>query len=242
MRVTKHGDHLTQLARWPRIFPVNVYLVREDDELTLIDTGMSGRGEFIVETAKQFGLPITRIVLTHSDPDHIGGLDELRKLLPDAEIMMTELSAQVLKGDVLIDKHGNIITPKQKNQVTSARPDRLLQPGDMVGSLNVVSAPGHKPDQIAFLDTRDNTLICGDAFQTKSGMAVAGVVRWSFPFPAFATVDKPTALETARHLRELEPSRLAPGHGDVLESPLEAIDRAIDEASRKFEGSLRNVA
>ncbi len=242
MRVTNHGDFLTQLARWPRFFPVNVYLVREEDGLTLIDTGMSGRGEFIVATAKQIDLPITRIVLTHSDPDHIGGMDELRKLLPDAEIMMTELSAKVLKGDVLIDKQGNIIEPKTRNRVTSATADKLLQPGDMVGSLRVIAAPGHKPDQVAFFDTRDNTLICGDAFQTKSGLAVAGVIRWTFPFPGLATVDKPAALDTARQLRDLEPSRIASGHGDVLEAPTDALDRALDEAARKIGGGVRNVA
>ena len=34
-------------------------------------------------------------------------------------------------------------------------------------------------------------------------------------------------LESARALRALAPARLAPGHGKVVESPLEAMDRAI---------------
>jgi glyoxylase-like metal-dependent hydrolase (beta-lactamase superfamily II) len=56
-----------------------------------------------------------------------------------------------------------------------------------LGSLRVIAAPGHTPDQIAFLDERDGTLIAGDAFQTAAGTAVAGVTRWLFPFPALAT-------------------------------------------------------
>jgi glyoxylase-like metal-dependent hydrolase (beta-lactamase superfamily II) len=242
MRVTTHGDHLVQLARWPRFFPVNVYLVREQESLTLIDTGMSGKERFILEQAKKFGLSITRIVLTHSDPDHIGGLDELRALLPDAEVLMTEMSARVLSGEITIDKQGNQLSLGTPKPVVRTRPTGTIEPGDMVGSLRVIAAPGHKPDQVAFLDTRDNSLIAGDAFQTKAGIAVAGTVRWLFPFPSLATVDKVTALQTARELRQLEPSRLATGHGDVLESPVEAMDKAIAEAAKKVErGATRAI-
>jgi glyoxylase-like metal-dependent hydrolase (beta-lactamase superfamily II) len=102
-----------------------------------------------------------------------------------------------------------------------------------LGSLRVVAAPGHTPDQIAFYDERDGTLIVGDAFQTKAGTAVAGITRWLFPFPAMATWHLPTALETAVTLRDLKPTRLAVGHGRVLENPAAEMDKAIQEAEAK---------
>ena len=46
-----------------------------------------------------------------------------------------------------------------------------------------------------------------------------------------ATWHRPTALETAKALRALDPKRLAPGHGKVVEDPGEAMDRAIAKAS-----------
>jgi hypothetical protein len=59
-------------------------------------------------------------------------------------------------------------------------------------------------------------------------------MRWLFPFPAMATWHKPTALESAKVLRALNPDRLAVGHGKVLENPQTAMDQAIEEAQRKF--------
>src|ERR671921_195254 len=100
-----------------------------------------------------------------------------------------------------------------------ARPARTLAPGDRLGSLEVVAAPGHTPGQVAFLDTRDGTLLCADAFSTLGGVATSAKANPRFPLPALATWHRPTALESARHLRALEPKRLAPGHGKVVESP-----------------------
>jgi glyoxylase-like metal-dependent hydrolase (beta-lactamase superfamily II) len=51
-----------------------------------------------------------------------------------------------------------------------------------------------------------------------------------FPLVGFATWHRPTALESAKALRALEPARLAPGHGKVVESPLAAMDAAIKRA------------
>jgi glyoxylase-like metal-dependent hydrolase (beta-lactamase superfamily II) len=98
--------------------------------------------------------------------------------------------------------------------------------------LEVIASPGHTPDHVSFLDVRDRTLIAGDAFQTRGGMAVSGVVRPLFPFPALATWHKPTALTSAQALRALNPTRLAVGHGRVLEEPLAMMDQAIAVARR----------
>jgi hypothetical protein len=43
MRVAPHGEHLIELTRFPRFFPVGAYLVREDDGFTLVDTASRPR-------------------------------------------------------------------------------------------------------------------------------------------------------------------------------------------------------
>ena len=121
--------------------------------------------------------------------------------------------------------------PRGSYQEVDVKPTRLLEPGDRVGSLEVVASPGHTPGHVSFLDTRDRTLIAGDAYQTLGGIAVSGKIRPLFPLVAMGTWHKPTALESARRLRALDPSRLAVGHGGVIESPAGAMDGAIADAA-----------
>jgi glyoxylase-like metal-dependent hydrolase (beta-lactamase superfamily II) len=231
MNLTQHGEYLWQVTRMTAF---NCYLVREDDGLTVVDTNMSGTEKDIVKAAATIGLPIARITLTHAHGDHAGSLDGLAALAPDAEVALHNRTATFLQGDLTLlpgeprDKlRGGYVTC-----TTQAR--RLLQPGDLFGSLRVIASPGHTPDHVAFYDERDGTLLAGDAFQTKAGTAVAGVTRWLFPFPAMATWHLPTAVESALTLRDLEPSRLAVGHGRVLENPAAEMDKAIREAEAKL--------
>jgi glyoxylase-like metal-dependent hydrolase (beta-lactamase superfamily II) len=234
MRITQHGAYLVQLTRFPRLFPVNCYLVREDDGMTLVDAALSGSEGGIIEAARAVGQPIRRIVLTHAHGDHIGSLDALHRLLPDAEVLVCARDARFLAGDMSLDASEPQTKLRGWYQTITARPTRLLADGDRIGSLQVVGAPGHTPGHIALLDTRDGSLIAGDAFQTRAGIAVSGTVRWLFPFPAMATWNRSLALSSARRLRSLTPARLAVGHGEVLEQPLAAMDHAIEVAAREL--------
>jgi len=240
VRSTDYGERLVQLTRYPTVFPVNAHLVREEDGFTLVDTGLSGsEGEFFA-AARERGGEIRRIALTHAHGDHTGSLDALHDALPEAEVLVPAREVSFLRG--VLD-----LTPEEQRlgelkgwwKTAKTQPTRELSPGDRVGSLEVVAAPGHTPGQVAFFDARDRTLIAGDAFQTRAGIAVSGVIRPLFPFPALATWSLPTALESARRLRALSPSRLAVGHGPVIEDPLQAMDRAIEAAESKTDGERR---
>lgn len=74
----------------------------------------------------------------------------------------------------------------------------LLGDGDSVGSLKAISTPGHTPGHMAFLDERSGILIAGDAWQTRGGLAVSGVLKPWFPFPAMATWSKELALKAPK--------------------------------------------
>lgn len=230
MHIQKHGTTLIQLER---LAFVNVYLVREDDGFTLVDTGMAGSAKAILNAAKQLGGQIKRIALTHAHGDHVGSLDALHALIPDAEVMISARDARFLTGDKSLDADEPQTPPKGWFIKVKTTPTRLLQPGDKVGSLEVIASPGHTPGHVAYWDSRDGVLLAGDAYTTKISTSTGGTLRLLFPFTAMAAWDKPMMINSAERLVALNPKWLATGHGRVLENPVASMQSAIDEAKRK---------
>jgi glyoxylase-like metal-dependent hydrolase (beta-lactamase superfamily II) len=206
---------------------VNAHLVPEDDGLTLVDAMLPRSEKQILAAAERLGAPIRRIALTHAHGDHIGALDALAAALPDAEVLISTRDARLLAKDMSLDPGEPHDKLRGGYPGAKTRPTRTFEPGERIGSLEVVAAPGHTPGQVAFLDTRDRTLYCADTYSTLGGIATTAKANWRFPLPAMATWHRPTALETARAMRALDPARLAPGHGKVVENPGPAMDRAI---------------
>jgi glyoxylase-like metal-dependent hydrolase (beta-lactamase superfamily II) len=230
MKTTRHTPNLVQLTRFGA---VNAFLVVEDDGLTLVDTMIGGSQDGILAAAREIGLPIARVALTHAHGDHVGSVDALAQALPNATFAVSARDARFLAGDKSLDAAEPQSKLRGGYPKIETRPGLLLSGGDRLGSLEVIAAPGHTPGHVAFLDTRDRTLIAGDAYASLGGVVTSATVNWRFPLPALATWDKATEIETAKALRALEPTRLAVGHGPVVEQPAAAMDAAIAKAQSR---------
>ncbi|HEY1833471.1 MAG TPA: MBL fold metallo-hydrolase [Solirubrobacteraceae bacterium] len=225
MRVTTLTPNLIQLTR---IRFVNAYLVREDDGFTLVDTTTAGAAKDLIAAAENAGAPIVRVALTHGHGDHVGSLDELRAALgEDAKVLMGELDARIHAGEQVVD--GKLPGSWSK---LATKPDVLLKAGDRIGSLEVVASPGHTPGHVAFLDTRDGSLIAGDVFAAIGPLAVTCHYRTRFPLATMGTWDRAKDLESATALVALDPALLVVGHGPATRSPKAAMETAVARARR----------
>jgi glyoxylase-like metal-dependent hydrolase (beta-lactamase superfamily II) len=221
MQTTTVTPNLFQLTR---VRFVNAFLVREEDGFTLVDTTTGGAADALLEAAERAGGAIRRIALTHGHGDHVGSLDALKQRL-GVEVLMPELDARIHAGEKVVVGKLTGSWPKLETV-----PDVRLSGGDRVGSLEVVASPGHSPGHVAYLDTRDRTLIAGDTYTSYGKVAVSNHFYWRFPLAAMATFDKAQDLESALALRALDPALLTVGHGPAVRDPGAAMDRAIARA------------
>lgn len=232
MSRTEHGPNLIQVTR---LGFVNAYLVREDDGLTLVDTCIMGSATAMIEAIAAAGAPLRRLTVTHAHMDHVGSIDVVvRRLGGELEIAYPERDARIMAGNRSLapgepgpELSGvrAVAYPRVKTE-----PTRTLEPGDRLGSLEVIASEGHTPGHVAFRDTRDDTLLCGDVFATLTEPVTSARATLRSPVPAIGTWNTDLALESARRLRALEASRLAPGHGRVVDDPAEVMDRALATA------------
>lgn len=108
------------------------------------------------------------------------------------------------------------------------RADVKLRNGDMVGNFAVAATPGHAPDHLAYV--LYDTVFSGDAVLGEGSVFVA-------PDPG-ALRGYLAGLEL---LKALQPRRIWPGHGPVVEDPVAKIDQYIAhrlERERKLVAGL----
>src|SRR5258708_25125993 len=120
---------------------MNCYLVQEDDGLTLVDSTTSSPADDVALIVQQGGKELRRVILTHAHGDHVGGVAGVRTRFAGAEVSISERDAPILAGDKALLQGEPQTEVKGYFVKVAWKPDRLLKPGDRVGSLEVVALP-----------------------------------------------------------------------------------------------------
>ena len=110
-----------------------------------------------------------------------------------------------------------------------------LQDGERVAAgdteLRVVHTPGHAPDHCCFFDERSGDLYCGDLARMGGTVVI----------PASRGGNLKQYLESLRLAASLNPKRLLPGHGPIVENPPALIDQYLKHRAERDEQILRAV-
>ena len=173
---------------WIDLGGVNAYLVDDpgreagDDEseidgspeggLTLVDAGTPRDASAISRGISDAGYSpgdVTRVLVTHYDVDHVGGLAGLRGL--DCPVSVGAADAGLLQGE-----HPNWANHKGVLQFVTdplvSEPDLEIKPiedGARIGGFHAYHTPGHTPGHVAYVNEARSAAFLGDLVRESNG-------------------------------------------------------------------------
>ena len=178
---------------------VYVYLVCCGEQVTMIDSGVSGAEQIIFPYLEAIGRNrgISRLLFTHSHPDHIGA----------ARAIHATTGCIVLAGEA----ERNWIEDTERQLVERPVPgfntlvdgpvsvDRVIDSGDLLElgeglTLEVIATPGHSGGSLSFFLREEGALFSGDAVPVPGDLPIYD--------------DFCTSLETLERLQRLDGVKL----------------------------------
>lgn len=156
----------------------NILMLERDGERTLVDAGLmhvgDRKGELLKRLHEEGIQPetIKRVLVTHADFDHVGGLigQDGNLFYPEAQISMTReiwdwyhREDVLAKFDVPVAEFFRKLFPAIADHVVFVEGEQEIMPG-----VCTISTPGHRPGHIAFeIKSQDQTLLhLGDAINS----------------------------------------------------------------------------
>jgi hydroxyacylglutathione hydrolase len=164
---------LPGIHRIDRILGVNCYLIQQQDEFLLVDTGYPADAPKVIRYLNKLGCPpdaLKYILATHGDIDHIGAAAALKKLC-GCHILIHTADSPILEGRQDFKTMDNFLGPSIRwlfnlthYQPTSA--DIIIKNNTEFHGWRIIPTPGHTAGSVCFYKP-GQVLIVGDALRTS---------------------------------------------------------------------------
>jgi len=177
----------------------NTYLLGAGGDIAVIDPGPAIDAHIEAVLAAS-GARISCILVTHTHTDHS----------PAAALLKARTGATLM----------GMPPPPFANQDQSFRPDRVLAHGEQIElagcKLRVIRAPGHASNQLCYLLEDEKLLFTGDHVMQGSTVVINP-----------PDGDMAVYLDSLRQLQSEDIAWFAPGHGFLMDKPMEALERLL---------------
>lgn len=157
---------------WPTPLRSNAYIV-DDGSVTLIDAGLPLNANRLRAELEEAGVAVAdidRVLLTHYDLDHVGGLARLVPEL-DAPVYLGEDDLALLEGgrDPPLVHHKGLFHRGLRllHGLPSELTVQAVAHGDSIGGFEAHHTPGHNPGHIAYIHAGMEVGLLGDLVWSK---------------------------------------------------------------------------
>jgi glyoxylase-like metal-dependent hydrolase (beta-lactamase superfamily II) len=189
---------------------VNAYLVNDAGTLTLVDAGLPWDVSTLVNAIEgtDYGVSdIDRVLLTHYDIDHVGGLVRLGLDVPvyigapDATFFDGRRQPPLTNSKGILHR---TLGPFMRGNDLSIK---VVEDGDEMGSFTAYHTPGHTPGHMAYLSETLSIGFVGDLVLERGGELV--------PSPWYISYDSGKVSESIHDLVDRQPAieTIGFGHG-----------------------------
>ncbi|MEX0428903.1 MBL fold metallo-hydrolase [Nocardioides sp. DS6] len=222
---------LTEVA--PQVYAatgraVNWTILKDGDDLTLIDAGYPGDLADVRTSLAEVGGRLRAVLVTHAHVDHIGGLPGLLATY-DVPVYTSAREAAHARREFL-EQAGptdvariawrprswpwirHLLTAGALDDVSVPRAEAFPEPLEVPGRPVPVATPGHTSGHTAYLLPGAKALVTGDALVT--GHPLSGDVGPQ-RIASFFHHDVAVAEQALDILAEVDATVILPGHGPV---------------------------
>ncbi|MFV2174809.1 MBL fold metallo-hydrolase [Actinomadura sp. LOL_016] len=208
------------------------------DRPCLVEPGTSGSAPVVEAALRELGVgpdDLATVVVTHIHLDHAGGVGDIARMYPRAEVVVHEKgarhlvdpsrlmrSARMVYGDSLDTLFGEL-KPTDAARIRAVEETGTI---DLGGGRRLEShySPGHARHHVGLMDSRTGDLYVGDA----AGVYIPETadVRPATPPPDF---DLDTTLASLGKFRALGPQRLLFAHYGPVTEVDDTLERSAEE-------------
>ena len=204
-------------------------LIWDEDTVILVDAGIMGTLPVIKKAMEDAGVLFERldkIIVTHQDMDHIGGIKDIIDELPEVKVLAHEEDKPYIQGEKkLVRLNSNFMErisalPEEEQKKvlyifenSHAPVDTILADGEKLadcGGITVIHTPGHTPGHICLYHKATKTLIAGDAMNILDGQLTGTNVQ------LLSEEDTKTAINSLKKFEEYDIENVISYHGGLF--------------------------
>jgi glyoxylase-like metal-dependent hydrolase (beta-lactamase superfamily II) len=212
----------------------------DDDNMILVDAGYGGQYDVIRDACIHEGIhfeSINKIIITHQDLDHFGGLPEFLEVSKHKiEVMAHEDDKPYIQGEKpLVRLNSNFLNsmPKDRQKIVKQMFENFVpvdvettlsdnQKLPFCGGIKVIHTPGHTPGHLCLYHERSKTLIVGDAMNIMDGNLLGPRKE------ILEEGDYEIAIDSLKKLLKFDVKNIVTYHGGLYTNkPHESIENLI---------------